>query len=173
MQVSKSARGGGGGGRGGVRRLRQFLPLGHNAVQHTDHYPQLRQTAQPGHAGIHSHLSCLLLVAWPAGGGHQQVKRIRVTAVGHALADSGCQLLELHDRTLSRQRGHRRQFDAWAGVGVSSSCGCADRAASETAAPECHGPVTSHHGATGDNARRLRKQTRHPVGSARRAPLGI
>ena len=96
-----------------VRRLRQFLPLGHNAVQHTDHYPQLRQTAQPGHAGIHCHLSCLLLVAWPAGGGHQQVKRIRVTAVGHALADSGCQLLELHDRTLSRQRGgHRRQFDA-------------------------------------------------------------
>ena len=112
MQVSKSARGRDG-GRGGVRRLRQFLPLGHNAVQHTDHYPQLRQTAQPGHAGIHCHLSRLLLVAWPAGGGHQQVKRIRVTAVGHALADSGCQLLELHDRTLSRQRGgHRRQFDA-------------------------------------------------------------
>ena len=126
MQVSKSARGRG--GRGGVRRLRQFLPLGHNAVQHTDHYPQLRQTAQPGHAGIHSHLSRLLLVAWPAGGGHQQVKRIRVTAVGHALADSGCQLLELHDRTLSRQRGgHRRQFDAWAAVGVSSSHGCAVR----------------------------------------------
>ena len=125
MQVSKSARGRG--GRGGVRRLRQFLPLGHNAVQHTDHYPQLRQTAQPGHAGIHSHLSRLLLVAWPAAGGHQQVKRIRVTAVGHALADSGCQLLELHDRTLSRQRGgHCRQFDAWAAVGVSSSRGCAD-----------------------------------------------
>jgi hypothetical protein len=90
-----------------VTSLRQFLPLGHNAVQHADHYPQLRQTAQVGwYAGTttaHSQLSCLLrLVAWSAGDGHQQVDRLHVTVV-HALADSGCQVLELQDRGVSRK----------------------------------------------------------------------
>ena len=67
---------------------------------------RLRQTAQVGwYAGTttaHSQLSCLLrLVAWSAGDGHQQVDRLHVTVV-HALADSGCQVLELQDRGVSR-----------------------------------------------------------------------
>ena len=87
-----------------MTRLRQLLPLGCNAVQHADHHPQLRQTAQPT---AHCQLSCVRLVTWSAGGGHQQVDRLHVF-VGQCLADPGCQVLELQDRGFSRERrGHR------------------------------------------------------------------
>ena len=90
----------------GVTRLRQFLPLDRNAVQHADHYPQLRHAVQPVFTIVRCHLSRLHLVAWSAGGGHQQVSRLNVT-VGQALADSDCQFLELHDRSLSTERRSR------------------------------------------------------------------